>query len=41
MKGNFGTQGAPTEGAAVQVVVGSHKDMSDEAYLSEPQAMHN
>ncbi len=41
MKGTFGTQGAPIEGAAFQVVVGSHKGMADEAYLSEPQAMHN
>ncbi len=41
MKGNFGTHGARTEGAAVQVVVGFYKGMADETYLSEPQAMHN
>ncbi len=41
MKGNFGTQGAPTEGAAVQVLDGSHKGMADGTYLSEPQARHN
>ncbi len=41
MKGNFGTQGAPTEGTTVQVVVGFYKGMADGTYLNEPQAMHN